>query len=175
VRQPSGGVRRVQAPGRITQPPLRVGIAPAPRSGLMSAGILGVAHRRDALDRGGPWIVDDQVLEGHDAQPTANHVEQFARSEKELRPCRSPKALVSDRERLVEQGTRGTNRRDQLIQEGPVQVVRDHHPCEPSLAERERLTALEVHLDYLESIVFPDVIETRDVSIDGDDVVPLVQ
>jgi hypothetical protein len=127
------------------------------------------------LDRGGPWIVDDQVLEGNDAQPTANHVEQLSRSDKELRPCRSPKALVSNRERLVEQRTWGTNRRDQLIQEGPVQVVRDHHPCEPSLAERERLTALEVHLDYLESIVFPDVIETRDVSIDGDDVAPLVQ
>jgi hypothetical protein len=84
----------------------------------MSAGILGVAHRRDALDCGGPWIVDDQVLERHDAQPTANHVEQLSRSEKELRPCWSPKALVSDRERLVEQRTWGTNRRDQLIQEG---------------------------------------------------------
>jgi hypothetical protein len=47
------------------------------------------------LDRGGLWIVDDQVLERHDAQPTANHVEQLSRSEKELRPCRSPKALVS--------------------------------------------------------------------------------
>lgn len=57
-------------------------------------GSLGVAHRRDALDRGGRWIVDDQVLEGHDAQPTANHVEQLSRSEKEIRPCRSPKALV---------------------------------------------------------------------------------
>jgi hypothetical protein len=43
------------------------------------------------------------------------------------------------------------------------------------IAEREPLPALEIHLDYLESIVFPDVIEARDVSIDGDDVVPLVQ
>jgi hypothetical protein len=102
-----GGVRRVRAPGRVTQPPLRVGIALAPRSGLMSAGILGVAHRRDALDRGGPWIVDDQVLKGHDAQPIASHVEQLSRSKKELRPCRSPKALVLDRERLVEQRTWG--------------------------------------------------------------------
>ncbi len=54
-------------------------------------------------------------------------------------------------------------------------VVRDDHACEPSLAERERFTVLEVDLDHLESIVFPDVIETRDVSIDGDDGVALVQ
>ena len=141
----------------------------------MSAGSLGVAHRRDALHGGGPWIVDDQVLEGHDAQPTANHVEQLSRSEQELWPCRSSQALVSDRERLVEQRTWGTNHRDQLIQEGPVQVVRDHHACEPSLGERERFTVLEVDLDHLESIVFPDVIETRHVSIDGNDVVALVQ
>jgi hypothetical protein len=33
----------------------------------MSAGILGVAHRRDALHGSGPWIVDDQVPEGHNA------------------------------------------------------------------------------------------------------------
>jgi hypothetical protein len=39
-------------------------------------------------------------------------------------------ALVSDRERLVKQRTWDTNRRDQLIQEGQVQVVRDHHPCD---------------------------------------------
>lgn len=141
----------------------------------MSEGIVGVAHRRDALDRGGPWIVDDQILEGHDAQLTPNHVEQLSRSEKELRPCRSAKTLVSDRERLVQQRTWGGDRRDQLIQEGPEQVVRDHHPREASLAEREPLPALEIHLDHLESIVFPDVIESRDVSIDGDDVVPVVQ
>jgi hypothetical protein len=126
----------------------------------MSAVILGVAHRRVALDRGAPWIVDDQALEGHDAQPTPNHVEPLFRSDKELWPCRSPKAPVSDREHAVEQRTWSTTRRDPADPQGPVQVVRDNHPCEPSLAKRERLTALEVHLDYLESIGLPDVIQT---------------
>ena len=54
-------------------------------------------------------------------------------------------------------------------------VVRDDHACEPSLGERERFTVLEVDLDHLDSIMFPDVIETRGVSIDGNDVVALVQ
>ena len=121
--------RRVQAPGRIGRSPLCLGVAlPSAAKGLMSAGTVGVAHRRNALDRGGPWIVDDEILEGHDAQLTPNHVEQLSRSEKELRPCRSAKTLVSDRERLVQQRTWGGDRRDQLIQEGPEQVVRDHHP-----------------------------------------------
>jgi hypothetical protein len=38
---------------------------------------LGVAHRGDALDRGGPWMVDDQILERYNAQLAADHVEQL--------------------------------------------------------------------------------------------------
>jgi hypothetical protein len=65
-------------------------------------------------------MVDDQILERHNGQLAADHVEQLSRSEKELRPCRSPEASVSDRERLVHERTRGGNRRHQLIQDGPV-------------------------------------------------------
>jgi hypothetical protein len=43
------------------------------------------------------------------------------------------------------------------------------------IAERERLAVLEIDLDCHESIVFPDVVETGDVSIDRDDVVAAVQ
>jgi hypothetical protein len=104
-----------------------------------------------------------------------DHVEQFSGSKEELRSCRSPEALISDRERLVDQYTCGGNRRDQLIQDRPVQVVRDDHPANRRSRSRERLTVLEIDLDDLESIVFPDVIETGDVSIDGDNVAAAVQ
>jgi hypothetical protein len=40
-------------------------------------------------------------------------------------------------------------------------------PGGPSIAERERPIVLEIDLDDVESIVFPDVIQTGDVSIGG--------
>jgi hypothetical protein len=47
-------------------------------------------------------MVDDKILEDHDTQPAADHVEQLARSEQERRPARSPETFVSDREPLVD-------------------------------------------------------------------------
>ena len=69
----------------------------------MSAGILAVAHRRNALHRSWPWMIDDQILEGHDAQLTADHVEQLSWSQQELRLSRSSEAVIPHRERLVNQ------------------------------------------------------------------------
>jgi hypothetical protein len=45
------------------------------RTERQSAGILGVAYCRDALHRGWPRMVDDQILKGHDTQLTVDHVE----------------------------------------------------------------------------------------------------
>jgi hypothetical protein len=130
-----------------------------------------LADSGNVLDGRRFGYVDDDFLERDRAQPSPHELEQLLRSKQELCTVRPAETLVADAERLVDERAAGIHDRHKVIEDRTVEVVGDHYRAEPSVEERERAAVLEVDLDDLELWMCSQVFDSRDISIDGDDVV----
>jgi hypothetical protein len=129
----------------------------------------GEPMRRDPLDRCRTWFADIQVLVSQDTQPAAHGIEEFTRSEQEVRIARAAEPLVAGSEGLVEQQPARRHAVNEICEPRPMKIV-DHNdrveqpPCEGVIGP-----ALEVNLQHLEARIIAKVRQSRHVTVDGKD------
>src|SRR5512134_3596966 len=85
------------------------------------------AHRTNPLDDGRLGPVHPALLERHDRQAAAPGIRELVRPQQEVRIRGPAVALVPLHEGLVDQYPAGREARGKRVEEGPVEIVRDHH------------------------------------------------
>src|SRR5581483_10357606 len=102
------------------------------------------SHGGDALDGPGFGVAEDEVLVGGDPQDSPHGLEQLPRAQEEGRVLRPAEALLTERERLVEEDSAPGDGGDDLAQDRPVQVVGHHHGAEGAAGEGDGVAGGEI-------------------------------
>lgn len=134
------------------------------------------ADRRDALDRRGPWFLDNQILVGKDPEAARRRqMQKFPRVQQEIRVGRLAEAFVANGEGFVDQHAARRDGVQQMRRQWAMEIVHDHDLREASADQGKRTTIFQIRLDHLGSRVTPQVRQLRDIPVDSRHLMPALQ
>lgn len=138
---------------------------------------VGRTDRGNALDnaRARGFLAD--LLEGDDNETDGHRgLGQFVRLQQEFGVRRpSAEKLVPPRESLVDQQAAGSDRRADVGQDRPPEIVRDDHGAELPASQRKGRAALQIGLDGIHMLVSCECAEPGNVAINRGDREPVLK